>query len=140
MTDQLCERSYRDQRSRLWLPPGPMPSAGQVIGSPYVWDGSDSSPVKAPVPNRADARSAERAVIGDELREVGLWCELRPCVARYTDAGATGHADIVARALAEGWRKDAFGRLICPSCLQRFPIWSAAPLVPGRQRYEAPRR
>lgn len=71
-----------------------------------------------------------RAVIGDELREVAAWCELSPCIARYADPGALGHADIVARALAAGWSKDGFGRLICPSCQQRFAIWSSAPLVP----------
>jgi hypothetical protein len=76
-------------------------------------------------------------VIGDQLREVAAWCELSPCIARYTHAKALGQADIVARAVADGWRKDAVGRLICPECQQRRPIWSAAPVVPRANRRSA---
>lgn len=126
IAEEFPERSHREQRSRLWLPPERRPGGRHAVGNPYAWDGS---------PRRV--RPPERAVIGDELREVAAWCELSPCVARYTYSGAAGIADIVALALADGWRKDAVGRLICPSCLQRFPIWSTAPLAlmaPFRQR------
>ena len=68
-------------------------------------------------------------MIGDQLREPAVWCDLGPCIARYADTEALGQADVVARAIAVGWCEDMFGRLICPACQQRLPIWSAAPLV-----------
>lgn len=83
-----------------------------------------------PYAARPQVLTAGRAVIGDELRAVAAWCELGECIARYADPSALGYADIVAQALAAGWCKDGFGRLVCPSCQQRFPIWSSAPLVP----------
>jgi hypothetical protein len=89
--------------------------------------GRHSRRTVSPHPQRAG--SAERAVIGDHLREPAAWCELSPCIARYADAEALGQADVVARAIAAGWCKDLFGRLICPACQQRLPVWSAAPLV-----------
>lgn len=76
------------------------------------------------------AWAGERPVIGDELRQVAAWCELGWCIARYVDSVALGFADLVARALAAGWCKDGFGRLICPACQQRFAIWSSAPVLP----------
>ena len=144
---QSSERSQRYGRSRIWLPPESTPLERQVTGIPYMWDGQPRHPDghPQPVPGRHSRRTVnassnaasgrvgttERAVIGDQLREVAAWCELGPCIARYTDAGALGEADIAARAIAAGWCKDMFGRLICPGCQQRMPIWSATPVVPG---------
>lgn len=119
------------------------------IGSLYVWDegGRAEHNQASAQPGQARWRQflvAGRAVIGDELRAVAAWCELGECIARYSDSGALGHADVVARALASGWCKDGFGRLVCPSCQQRFPIWSSAPLVPRThvpaRRFSSPKR
>jgi len=86
------------------------------------------------VPPAADAldgpvRSTERAVIADHLRVPTAWCQAGACIAWHTDARALGEADIRARAIAAGWCLDAFGRLICPACQQRYPVWSARPVV-----------
>ena len=82
-------------------------------------------------------------MIGDELRKPAAWCELFPCISRYCHAEALGEADVVTRAMADGWRKDSVGRLICPACQQRRPVWSAAPVVPrpanGTSSYGRPR-
>jgi hypothetical protein len=75
------------------------------------------------------APTAERAVIGDELRELAAWCQIGACIARHTDRGALGEADIRNKAVAAGWCVDLFGRLICPSCQQIYAVWSARPLV-----------
>lgn len=119
------------------------PTAGQAIGGLYVWDRGSQAEGESSAgrhvqrwhvrPGYADQKEVlptEHAVIGDELRQVAVWCELGMCIARYADPGALGHADIVARARAAGWCKDGFGRLICPPCQQRFAIWSSAPVVP----------
>lgn len=137
MTHQYEEQARFD-RSSLWLPPGLTPSRRQAPGrrrcGPHLsgsrWSGSHWS---------GSHRATERAVIGDQLREVAAWCELSPCIARYTDAKALGQADVVARAVAAGWRKDAVGRLICPECQQLRPIWGAAPVVPRAKRRSASR-
>ena len=63
----------------------------------------------------------ERAVIGDELRNPIAWCELAPCISWHADPAALGEADIRARAIASGWRVDAFGRLVCLACQRRDP-------------------
>src|SRR5215469_683012 len=106
---QFGEHSAYD-RSRLWLP------------------GRHSKRTISPEPQRV--RPTVRAVIGDELREPAVWCELIPCITRYSNSEALGQADVIARAVAAGWCEDVFGRLICPGCQQRAPVWSAAPLVP----------
>jgi len=125
----------------------------QALGRPYVWDGgldgqpgsddADQDQVAAaermgavrrqPSAGGADALTCaapgtERAVIGDHLRQLAVWCQVGRCIARYTDAAALGEADIRSRALASGWCLDAFGRLVCPSCQQLYPVWSARPL------------
>jgi hypothetical protein len=76
------------------------------------------------------ALSTERAVIGDHLRELAAWCQIGSCIARHTDADALGERDIRNKAVAAGWCVDLFGRLICPSCQQRYPVWCARPLMP----------
>jgi hypothetical protein len=143
---QFTEQSPHYYRRSIWLPP----AERQVPGSPYAQNGQpgEASGHLRSVPGRHSRRSPSaapgrggttaQAVIGDLLREVAAWCELSPCIARYTESGALGEADIAGRAIAAGWCKDAFGRLICPACQQRIPIWSAAPLVPrvtGQLRY-----
>jgi len=87
------------------------------------------------------AVGTERTVIGDQLRQLAAWCQLGACIARYTDAAALGEADIRDRAVGAGWCVDAFGRLVCPSCQQAYPVWSARPLAlrarDGRQAHGA---
>jgi hypothetical protein len=76
------------------------------------------------------AVSTERAVIGDEIRQLAVWCEIGACISRHTDPAAIGETDIRSRAVASGWCVDAFGRLICQSCQQFYPVWSARPPAP----------
>ncbi len=72
-----------------------------------------------------------RAVIGNELRLPAVWCELGPCIERFTHPDALGMRDIRARAEAAGWRQDAFGRLVCPRCQQADSAFRAThPIVP----------
>ena len=71
-----------------------------------------------------------RAEIGDRLRLPITWCEFAPCISRHTDPGALGEADIRARAIAAGWRADAFGRLACPACQQAGTFWATATVQP----------
>lgn len=148
---QSWDQAQAYDRSRLWLPPSD-PRRGEVIGSPYVWNGYDQqadgrppatpgrhsrrtvgNQPQRPRPDHARperVRPTERAVIGNQLREPAVWCELSPCISRYAESEALGQSDVVARAIAAGWCMDVFGRLICVACQQRFPVWSAAPLVP----------
>jgi len=139
---------------RLWQPWGRKPPPRQALGRPYVWDGGqDGLPARPEVghgqvpaadrggaarredaPGGADTLSrpavgTERTVIGDHLRQLATWCQLGACIARYTDAAALGEADIRDRAVAAGWCLDAVGRLVCPSCQQDYPVWSARPLA-----------
>lgn len=133
---------------QLWQPPGRSRAPRQAIGQPYVWDGgedaagrpgpADGLASKPLGPQRrgkapgADALTGpgpitERAVIGDLLRELAAWCQIGGCIARHTDAAALGEADIRNKAVAAGWCVDLFGRMVCPSCRQRYPVWSARP-------------
>lgn len=75
------------------------------------------------------ALTTERAIIGDLLRQLAAWCQIGACIASHTDEAALGEADIRNRAVAAGWCVDLFGRLVCPSCQQRYPVWSARPPV-----------
>jgi uncharacterized protein YbaR (Trm112 family) len=90
---------------------------------------------RRPAADGADALTGaavltERAVIGDELRLPTAWCQIGACIARYADGDALGEADVRARAVASGWCVDLFGRLVCPSCQQIYPVWSARPVLP----------
>jgi hypothetical protein len=77
----------------------------------------------------------ERAVIGDDLRNPVVWCELTPCISWHGDPAALGEADIRARAIASGWRVDAFGRLVCAVCQRRDPRFRAThPVVAWDRR------
>ena len=147
----------------LWQPWGRKPPPRQALGRPYIWDGGqDGQPARPDTDHgreaatgptaverpqgRADGADAltgvvastEQAVIGDDLRQPAAWCQMGVCIARHTDAAALGEADIRSRAVASGWCQDAFGQLVCPSCQQLYPVWSARPLAlrtqAGRQR------
>lgn len=143
----------------LWQPPGRRPPPRQAIGQPYVWDGVEialdghgSAADVADEPRRPErqgqshrghahpdaligpALTTERAVIGDLLRELAAWCQIGACIARHTDGAALGEADIRNKAVAAGWCVDLFGRMVCPACQQRHPVWSARPPV-ERGRY-----
>jgi hypothetical protein len=139
----------------LWQPPGRRPAPRQALGRPYVWDGGrpdpealtsgrpdvTSEPARDVRPHRhrrpsegdvlggGPSPSTERAVLGDHLRELGAWCQIGACIARHTDADALGERDIRKKAVAAGWCVDLFGRLVCPSCQQRYPVWCARPLL-----------
>jgi hypothetical protein len=63
----------------------------------------------------------ERCVIGDQIRLPATWCDMAGCQAVFADPAALGEADNRARALAAGWAHDAFGRVMCPACQQRYP-------------------
>ncbi|HEX5190679.1 MAG TPA: hypothetical protein VFW16_14115 [Streptosporangiaceae bacterium] len=80
------------------------------------------------------ALTTERAVIGDLLRELAAWCQIGACIARHTDDAALGEADIRNRAVAAGWCVDLFGRMVCPECQQRYPVWGTrAPVERSRR-------
>lgn len=77
------------------------------------------------------AKSTVRAVIGDELRMPIMWCEMGTCISWYADPAALGEADNRARAIHNGWRIDALGRLACPRCQQTDAgFWATCPVVP----------
>jgi hypothetical protein len=131
---------------QLWGPPRHRSAPRQALGQPYVWDGGRSDEYDWPWPARTSgprharqrpaidpltgpAPTTERAIIGDYLREIAAWCQIVACIARHTDVSALGEVDIRNKAVAAGWCVDLFGRLICPSCQQREPVWSARPLV-----------
>jgi hypothetical protein len=141
---------------QLWGPPGHRSGPRQALGQPYVWDGGISDlesypraadeesdapgsagttqslqPMRLPDidPLTEPAPMTERAIIGDYLRELAAWCQIGACIARHTDISALGEVDIRNKAVAAGWCVDLFGRLICPSCQQRDPVWSSRPLV-----------
>jgi hypothetical protein len=85
----------------------------------------------APAASAGPAQTAERAVIGDQLRMPIMWCEMGSCVSWHADPAALGEADTRARAIDAGWRIDALGRLACPQCQQTDPgYWAARPVVP----------
>src|SRR5262249_61373418 len=105
-------------------PGGPLAAApsGPLRGGPGTVPASDS---RAPGPS-----TAERAVIGDQLRIPIVWCELAQCISHHTNPAALGEADIRARALSAGWRFDRLGRLTCPECQQSSPwFWPAHPVA-----------
>ncbi len=62
----------------------------------------------------------ERCVIGDQIRVPAARCDMAGCVSGFADPAALGEAHIRASALAAGWGQDAFGRLVCPACRQRY--------------------
>ena len=107
------------------VPSGTLPAApsGTLPAVPAgTLPASDS---RAPGPS-----TAERAVIGDQLRIPIVWCELAQCISHHTNPAALGEADIRARALSAGWRFDRLGRLTCPECQQSSPwFWPAHPVA-----------
>lgn len=130
VTDREQPIAAIDDRSYLyphaWPPPVAWPPHPGVNpawprGHLHVPD-TDSGSVGAP---QADhhGQVVERAVIGDALRIPLVWCQFGSCIARFTDAAALGESDVRRRAVAAGWRQDAFGRLACPECVQHDPTF-----------------
>ena len=66
-----------------------------------------------------------------------MWCEMGSCVSTHADPAALGEGDARARAIADGWRIDAFGRLACPQCQQTDPRFRAPDPVVQWDRYTA---
>jgi hypothetical protein len=82
----------------------------------------------------------ERAVIGDLLRVPMAWCQSGTCINWFGDPDALGEVDVRGRAVEAGWCADVLGRMICPSCQQRYHVWSARPPVPWTGRAASPER
>lgn len=100
-------------------PPGQPPDDGQAGALAPRTAGRPDSTGGAPVAGlTGPVEVTERAVIGDELRAPGVWCELTPCISHHIDPGALGEGDVRERAVEAGWRYDALGRLTCPACQQ----------------------
>ncbi|MGI9006124.1 MAG: hypothetical protein ACR2FU_07970, partial [Streptosporangiaceae bacterium] len=116
--------SYR----QLWQPPGRRPVHRQA-GRPIPRAELEYRRPRHGYPLAEVAAPAERAVIGDLLRVPIAWCQSGTCIAWHADPAALGEADVRARAVAAGWCVDAFGRVVCPHCQQRYYVWSARPLV-----------
>jgi hypothetical protein len=78
-----------------------------------------------------------RALIGDQLRMPIMWCEMGSCISSHADPAALGEGDMRVRAIAAGWRIDAFGRLACPRCQQSDPGFRTSCAVVPWDRYTA---
>jgi hypothetical protein len=125
------------------LPPVPVPRAADVppvaAWASAAW-ATAAAPAAAVPPAsppgrrtrlRTSVEITERSAIGDELRIPIAWCEMGSCISHHEDPAALGEADIRARAVAEGWRVDALGRLACPKCQQSDAwFWTAQPVAP----------
>jgi hypothetical protein len=125
------------------LPPVPVPRAADVppvaAWASAAW-ATAAAPATAVPPAslpgrrtrlRTSVEITERSAIGDELRIPIAWCEMGSCISHHEDPAALGEADIRARAVAEGWRVDALGRLACPKCQQSDAwFWTAHPVAP----------
>jgi hypothetical protein len=125
------------------LPPVPVPHAADVppvaAWASAAW-ATTAAPAAAVPPTgppgrrtriRTSVEITERSAIGDELRIPIAWCEMGSCISHHEDPAALGEADIRARAVAEGWRVDALGRLACPKCQQSDAwFWTAQPVAP----------
>jgi len=96
-------------------------------------------PAEPPVPAEpaAPSEASVRPIIGDHLRMPTMWCEMGSCVSQHADPAALGEGDARARAIADGWRIDAFGRLACPQCQQTDPRFRAPDPVVQWDRYTA---
>ena len=79
-------------------------------------------------------------VIGDQIRVPAAWCAMAGCEAAFADPAALGEADNRARAVAEGWAKDALGRLVCPACQRDrpAPVWWVPPRQPSATHEHRP--
>jgi hypothetical protein len=125
------------------LPPVPVPRAADVppvaAWASAAW-ATAAAPAAAVPPAslpgrrtrlRTSVEITERSAIGDELRIPIAWCEMGSCISHHEDPAALGEADIRARAVAEGWRVDALGRLACPKCQQSDAwFWTSQPVAP----------
>jgi hypothetical protein len=121
---------------RPYVPPGDVFASADLLPPPLAARSRFFTRRRAAAPGQAPAVTSlptvvrqpamrrwrpMRAIIGDEFRMPILWCEFGSCIGRYTSPDALGERDLRARALAEGWRYDALGRLGCPSCARNDP-------------------
>ena len=129
------------------LPPSPprfltrrrpaAPGQAAPAAAPLVTDDMITAPPVSRLPAMRRWRPM-RAIIGDEIRVPILWCEFGSCIARYTSREVIGERDLLARALAVGWRYDALGRLACPSCVRHDPSFRVGRVPAPASQY--PRR
>jgi hypothetical protein len=108
----------------------------------HFWPEAHSGPEAPPEPAaqtgpEALAGPTVRALIGDQLRMPIMWCEMGSCISSLADPAALGEADMRVRAIAAGWRIDAFGRLACPRCQQNDPGFRVSSAVVPWDRYTA---
>lgn len=97
------------------------------------------------LPVLRDVPVTERAVIGDYLRLPVIWCEMPRCISWHHDPASAGFGDSRHRAIADGWRYDALGRLACLGCQQSDPAFRTLrpvawyhPAVRRRWRWDDP--
>jgi hypothetical protein len=101
---------------------------------------AEAHPQAAPHPGPQpdpDPDPTVRALIGNQLRMPVMWCEMGSCISSHADPAALGEADMRVRAIAAGWRIDAFGRLACPQCQQNDPGFRTSSAVVPWDRYTA---
>ena len=111
--------------------------AARLRDRPFASRQHHGSPLPKAPPGRAGADPlagpvaiTERAVFGDQIRKPIAWCEMAPCISHYEDPAALGEADISARAIGAGWRRDAAGRLVCLACQRRRPqVWATTLMI-----------
>ena len=102
--------------------PGPGGWAGRMAKLRFPGPPAGRQAVR--VPARRDplvhpVAITEHCVIGDQIRVPAAWCDMTDCRARFAHPAALGEADNRTRALASGWGRDAYGRLLCPACQQQ---------------------
>jgi hypothetical protein len=112
----LDDRSYLYPHA--WPPPVSRPSNSWADTNGLGECAPTSTNENAALQTGHQAPEIARAVIGDALRIPVVWCQFGTCVGLFTDANALGESDVRSRAVAAGWRQDAFGRLACPACVQ----------------------
>jgi hypothetical protein len=132
----LPEPSAPAERQALPEPPAqaepfaaPVAAAVSVTPVEPVMPAAPAEPAASPEP--APAVATVRPLIGDQLRMPIIWCEMGSCISWHTDPAALGESDARARAIAAGWRRDAFDRIACPACQQTDPGFrNPYPVVP----------
>ena len=110
--DALALTPVPDRPERWLVPVGDGRSRSSTPMVPAAARAGRPDPLSGPVPQTG------HAVIGNALRMPAAWCEMTPCISRHADPEALGEADARARAITDGWREDALGRLACPRCQQ----------------------
>jgi hypothetical protein len=105
--------------SAIYGPPQPRDTYTVVA----IRQNSPAPPPPPPPPQQVlpPVEITEPAKFGDYLRLPLVWCEIPRCINWRHDIDSLGERDARERAIARGWRTDAFGRLTCPDCQQRDP-------------------